>query len=335
MSTAAKQRLKAANINLDDDDASAPSDAAHAPASPRTAPGQLMGLQGRVLNQQKEIDQLQRELAKARQSGSAFEVPLDLLDEVPGRRRILTDEQKLELRENLRHNKLTHPITIRPLANGRFEIISGHNRGEQYAELGRDRIEAVPVEMTDEEAAASAFYANLLQSDLTDYEKYIGFKELLSRHPGWTQSQISEQSGVSKGHVSALLAFDRLPSEALAIIAGNPGILGAKAALELAAASEQGKGERVVAAVQQLADKKLDQSQAIKYAKASNAAPKQGPAASSFKVKSGKATWCDVRAAKNVMRIEFASEELADSVRDLIRQHLESLAAATPTDSKS
>ena len=56
MSTAAKQKAKAAGIRLDDDSADTPSE----PVVPRTAPGQLIGLQGRVHSQQAEIDKLKR-----------------------------------------------------------------------------------------------------------------------------------------------------------------------------------------------------------------------------------------------------------------------------------
>jgi hypothetical protein len=47
MSTAAKQKAKAAGIRLDDDGMDTPSE----PVMPRTAPGQLIGLQGRVHSQ--------------------------------------------------------------------------------------------------------------------------------------------------------------------------------------------------------------------------------------------------------------------------------------------
>jgi ParB family chromosome partitioning protein len=45
-------------------------------------------------------------------------------------------------------------------------------------------------------------------------------------------------------------------------------------------------------------------------------------------VKAGKATFCDVRLVKNVMRIEFKSEAQAAAVREAIRAQLEALAQA-------
>jgi ParB family chromosome partitioning protein len=297
------------------------------PFRPRTAPGGALAFQTAMRDKQAEIERLQRELEEARANRSSVELPLDRLTEIPGRRRFLSEEQKIELRENLRHNKLVHPIVVRPRPDGMFEIVSGHNRVDQYRELGRETIRAVAEESTDDEAAAGAFFANLMQSDLTDYEKYVGFKEMLSRHPGWTQSQVSEQSGVSKGHISALMAFERLPAEALAIVQARQTILGATAALDLALLTEQGKGARVVSAIKQLAEGKLDQGQAVKFAKATDSTPKAPTATQSFKVKSGKSTWCDVRMTKNVMRIEFTSEDVAQSVREAIQQHLQALAA--------
>src|SRR5262249_52343195 len=98
-----------------------------------------------------------------------------------------------------------------------------------------------------------------------------------------------------------------------------------------------GKAARVTEAVKQLSESKLDQSQAVKFARSSGVASKPTAQAAVFKVKSGKATWCDVRRVKNVMRLEFKSESQAEAVQDAIRKALETLAAAdaTPEDENS
>ena len=93
MSTAAKQKAKAAGIRLDDDSMDTPSE----PVVPRTAPGQLIGLQGRVHSQQAEIDKLKRALEQR----APGKLPLDKLHEIPGRRRRLTASEYAELKANL------------------------------------------------------------------------------------------------------------------------------------------------------------------------------------------------------------------------------------------
>lgn len=315
---------KAANIRLTDEEADRAQN--RAATTPRTAPGQLMHLQAKSEQQQDEIDRLRKELQEAKQMGGTVDVPLSELHEVPGRRRYMAPEKYAELRDNLRHNKLIHPVVVLPRAEGGFEIISGHHRSDAYRELGRETIRCVLGEATAEEADEGAFFANLMQSDLTDYEKYIGLKRFQAEHPEMNRATVAERVGISPSHISALLSFDRLPPEVRTILEANIALLGANAAAEFAVLVEAGKRDRVLEAVQRLADRRLDQSQAVKFARSSDASKKATPAASSFKIRSGKTTWCDVRSAKNVMRIEFQSEEIADSVRDAIRKHLEQLA---------
>jgi ParB family chromosome partitioning protein len=66
----------------------------------------------------------------------------------------------------------------------------------------------------------------------------------------------------------------------------------------------------------------------VKFARAAEISQRPAPAAETFKVKFGKATWCAVRRVKNVMRLEFKDETEAAEVQEAIRLHLESLVQA-------
>jgi ParB family chromosome partitioning protein len=166
-----------------------------------------------------------------------------------------------------------------------------------------------------------------MQSDLTDYEKYVGLTRVHSKRPELGQVELGELVGISTSHLNALLSFGRLPEQARAILDTNKAIMGANAAAAFAAIAEAGKAERVVEAVRRLSERELDQAQAVKFAKAVEAPKATKPAAESYKVKTGKSTWCDVRKTKNIMRIEFQSEEVANAVQEAIKQTLEALAA--------
>lgn len=274
---------------------------------------------------QAKIKELEEQLANA----SMLELPLERLHEVPGRRRYMEPAKYHELRENLRHNKLVHPAVVRATAEGNYEIVSGHHRVDVYRELGRPTIRCVLEDGTEDQADDGAFFANLMQSDLTDYEKYLGLKRFQSKHPELSQTEVSSRVGISQPHVSALLSFERLPTEVHAILAQQMTLIGATAAAELAAATDAGKAERVTDAVQRLSEKKLDQAQAVRFVKNADRPKPAKPAATTFKVKDGKSTWCDVRRARNVMRLEFQSEAIAEWVQEAIRRHLETLVADT------
>src|SRR6201995_2716615 len=253
---------KAAGIRLTTEELAK---AGQRPATPpRTAPGQLMHLQATSEKLQDENDDLKRQLAEARQSGSAVEIPLDQLHEIPGRRRYMPPEKYAELRENLRHNDLIHPVVVLPREEGGFEIWSGHHRTDAYRERARPTIWCVLSKATRSSASAGAFYANLLQSDLTDYEKYIGFKDILSATPGLTQAEMAEQAGVPASVVSKLMSFEQLPEPVLALLKEQPGLLGSTSGYALSTLTKEGKSERVVAAVARLAKGEIDQTQAVK-----------------------------------------------------------------------
>ncbi|SAL06556.1 ParB, partition protein [Caballeronia calidae] len=320
------------------------------PTRPKTAPGQLMASLPLLAEKEKElevlrqrieklqlgapeasideIERLKRALADAQHSGVAINIPLSELHEVPGRRRHMPPAKYAELRENLRHNKLIHPVVVLPRSEGGFEILSGHHRTDAYRELGRESVQCVVGDATEDEADEGAFFANLMQSDLTDYEKYVGLKRFQDKHVRLKQAEIAEQIGISQSYVSLLLSYDRLPADARRMLEANMGILGATAAAELASIAESGKGDRVVEAIRHISARKLDQAQAIRFARGGDKPKPAKPSATTFKVKAGKSTWCDVRSAKNVMRIEFQSEEIAQSVQDAIKRALEALANA-------
>lgn len=294
-----------------------------------TMPAQLGAFRLEAREYQERIQQLQAELEEAKRSGKgAMKVPLSDLHEVAGRRRYKSPEAFAELRENLRHNKLATPVGIRPRVEGGFEIVSGHWRTDAYRELGRAEIECVlDDDSSEDEAALAAFYANLLQSDLTDYEKYLGFKDIRKRFPDITQAKMAEQAGVSESVVSALMAFDDLPPEVLSMLNERPSLLGATSGYEMARLVRAGKAERVVAAVQRLANKEFNESQAVKFASTDPAKTKAAPVASSFKIKAGRGTYCDVRQAKNVVRLEFQTEAEAQAIQSALKEVLEKRAS--------
>jgi ParB family transcriptional regulator, chromosome partitioning protein len=295
----------------------------------KTAPGKLLEAMPLLAEKDKELKKVAEEnqalrdqLDKASRAGS--DISLQLLVEKPGRRRKLSKDAYVALRDNLRHNKLIHPVVVRKLEDGKFEIISGHHRIDAYREMGREQIRAVIMESSDDEATDGAFNVNLIQSGLTDYEKYLGFRIRLERTPGMTQSDLAEQIGVSKALISYILSFDQLPPDVLSLIEENPELLGATAVADLASLTKAGRGEQVTAAVRRLAAGEIDQKQAVKQAGLeTERLKKPATPAVTEKIKVGKATYCEIRRAKNVFRLEFKSEDEAQRVYAAIKRVIE------------
>ena len=176
----------------------------------------------------------------------------------PGRRRTLSPEDFRELKENLAQHPLTHSIVVRPTGSGKLEIVAGHNRVQAYIELGREEIAADVMDIQDDQVDEAAFYSNLFNSALADYEKFQGFKRIQER-TGETQSKMAARTGVSEAKLSYLFSFEKLDPRILAVIQATPHAIGAKAASKLVGLPV----EKSIELVRQLATRSLTQAEAI------------------------------------------------------------------------
>ncbi|HJV84478.1 MAG TPA: ParB/RepB/Spo0J family partition protein [Noviherbaspirillum sp.] len=296
--------------------------------APRSAPGMFLNATQRLDAAEARVEELEVKLKEAEASGTR-EIALDQLHEVGGRRRKLTEQQYNELKENLRNNPLVTPITVRKRAEGGFEIVSGNNRVEVFRELGRTSIPAALLESDDDQAEINAFYANLLQPDLPDFEKFLGFKKIIAKHPDLTHAQVAEGAGVSRSFVTQLMAFDDLPSDAITILNDRPEALGANAAQDLAGLAKKGRAEQVVRAIARLAAGEIDQARAVREAAVDIIAKAGAAKPEPIRIKIGRATYCAIQRADKVLRIQFQSAEEAEAVQDAIREVLERRAMQT------
>lgn len=202
----------------------------------QSAPVALMEFSGEFKRLAEEREQL-----LARQ-GHPQEVALDELVESPlhAQVRKLDVEQVDALVENLRSNPLATPIVVRRLPSGRFEIIAGRHRAQAFRALGRTHIPAAVVEMADDAVARAIVFDNLITPQLTDFERYRSIAELRQRF-GWSYTDLQRETGLSRGWISALMAFDKLPEESKEILLHRPGLLSAMQLADLLAATQEPK----------------------------------------------------------------------------------------------
>lgn len=79
-------------------------------------------------------------------------------------------ERLEQLVDSIKRLGLMNPIIVRPIDDGKYEIISGHNRVQAMKELGRDTIRAdVRVGLSDDEAKSLFYDSNLNQQSFTDW----------------------------------------------------------------------------------------------------------------------------------------------------------------------
>jgi ParB family chromosome partitioning protein len=273
----------------------------------RTAPGIFLNTTQRLDAAEAHVEELQAKLKVAESAAYKREVPVDLLDEVPGRRRKLTPAQYRELEDNLRHNEQAEPIKARPKTDGRYEIVIGNNRVDVFKNrLGRKTIWAVVEEMTDEQADLQGFYSNLFHPSLPDYEKYLGFRRR-QEQTGKNQKELAGEAGIPEQTLSDLFSFEKLPEAAKTILNDKPYVLGSSAAQKLAQATASGRGDAVVEAIRKLAtDERFTQAKAVSFA--SKAASQANGKVAPTIIKQGKKTFCKMETRRNKLVIEFGDE---------------------------
>jgi len=246
-------------------------------------------------------------------AGEGIEIPLSHLVEVAGRKRYLTPEQYQELRDNLAKHPLTHQILVRPPINGKYEVVAGHNRIQAYRELGRETIPALVRSMDDDQAILAAFYSNMLSHSLPDYEKFKGFQHLAARFKK-SQLDMAKESGMSQATMSRIFAFEKLPPAVLDLLDSTPNkeLLACAAAAKLAALVEQGRGKKVVEAVQKLVAGDFGpagQGAAVAYASQKD---ESKPERQAIEIRQGKKNWCKVIRTPKDLRLSFINESALD-----------------------
>ena len=310
-------------------------DAKSTAAKPVTAVGAVAFMQPTIdaLNERVKNAEAANEELRRKVEAQPTEVDLELLDEKPGRKRRLTPDQFEELKENLRNNPLVHPAAVKRLSNGRFEIVSGHNRVDAFRALGRHTIPVVVVDIEEEILDRTAFYANLLQPSLPDFEKYLGFKREKEKS-GATQKDLAKVAGVPESTVSMLFAFESLPVRARELIEDRPTGIGMNCAAELSKLSRDGASDRVVEAVELLLSGRLTQKEAVAFAARKPTPPAtRAIAAAPVKVKAGRIEFCQYVARGSTLRIDFKAEIDRAEAEKRIAALLKDLAQESKLDS--
>lgn len=116
-------------------------------------------------------------------------IPIDMLVAYHNHQFKLYSGERLEdMVESIRQNGILNPILVQSIANGKYEILSGHNRVEGAKIVGLTTIPAIVKEnLTEDEAEMYVIETNLMQR---------GFNDLL----------ISEQANVLKARHSQVFS---------------------------------------------------------------------------------------------------------------------------------
>ena len=145
------------------------------------------------------------------ETGRPMEIPVGEIDRNPYQTRLVFDEKLLaELAESIAANGVVQPILVRPLANGRFQLIAGERRWLASQRAGKATIPAVVKQVSDVQAMEITIVENLQRADLNPIEQARAF-ERLSREFGMTQEQMAHRTGKERASIGNYLRLLKLP----------------------------------------------------------------------------------------------------------------------------
>jgi ParB family chromosome partitioning protein len=155
------------------------------------------------------------------EGGKPREIPLDDIDRNPFQTRGHVDEQELaELAASITANGVVQPILVRPLADGRFQLIAGERRWRASRLAGKKTIPAILRQVSDEQAMEITIVENLQRADLNPMEQARAF-ERLSKEFHMTQEQMATRTGKDRVSVANFMRLLKLPDSIQQLVESN------------------------------------------------------------------------------------------------------------------
>ncbi len=153
-----------------------------------------------------------KDLNESPYQGRLIQLPLNKDD--------YTQTELLQLTESIKKNGLLQPIILRKTANG-LEIIDGHRRVEAFRILGRGDIQAIIREMDDREAQVMSVVANIQRENLSNIERAIAFRKILSEGVFRDKRELSKAIGKDETYVGDLLNILNMDRRIIDDVAAN------------------------------------------------------------------------------------------------------------------
>ena len=137
--------------------------------------------------------------------GDEVLVDLTKIEPRPDQPRQMFDEDGLrDLSHSIRMHGLLQPITVRPLADGYYQIVAGERRWRAARMAGLERVPVRIVQADDKKSQELSLVENLQRIDLNPMEEARGYQTLIDTF-GMTQELVSESVGRSRSSVANAL----------------------------------------------------------------------------------------------------------------------------------
>lgn len=125
-----------------------------------------------------------------------------------------------ELARSLRTQGLLQPVVVRPLSDGRFELIAGERRWRAAQRAGIHQIPVVVRDVPDEKLLELALIENLQREELNAIEEAEAYRILVDDLE-LTQNEVAERVGKQRTTVANALRLLNLPEAVKNMVRGR------------------------------------------------------------------------------------------------------------------
>lgn len=154
-------------------------------------------------------------------------------------RRHFEQESLAELAESISQYGILQPLLVRPLLDGRYQLIAGERRWRAAQMAGVSEVPVIIREIDEQKASELALVENLQREDLNPMEEAAGYKTLMENY-GLKQEEIAKVVNKSRPAVANALRLLNLPQPVAEMVAAGEISAGhARALLALPTAEEQ------------------------------------------------------------------------------------------------
>jgi ParB family transcriptional regulator, chromosome partitioning protein len=180
--------------------------------------------------------------------GARFaEIPVDKVTPNPRQpREVFEEEAMAELVHSIKEVGLLQPVVVRPLEEGRYELIMGERRWRATRDAGLDTIPAIVRDTSDDAMLRDALLENLHRAQLNPLEEAAAYQQLLDDF-GCTHDELAGRIGRSRPQISNTLRLLRLSPPVQRRVAA--GVLSAGHARALVGVEEEDSQDRLAGRV--------------------------------------------------------------------------------------
>ena len=159
-------------------------------------------------------------LARIKQD-SVGTIRIESIEVNPNQPRTKFDEEALkELAESIKTYGLIQPITVRPISNGKYQLISGERRLRACKLAGLQEIPTYVRTVDDMQSIQMALVENIQREDLNALEIALSYQRLMDEL-GFTQDEVSEKVGKNRSTITNYMRLLKLSLPAQIAVRDN------------------------------------------------------------------------------------------------------------------